>query len=428
MHRYRLEMLALVVLVACGGNEADVGDGDGSEASGPMPGTTDDGGDATSRGNDGEGETAVSTSSADASTDGGSTDDGGGTETDCSAAGVFVAPTGDDASDCADAAPCASLARAYEVAADGDVVLVRAGSYGDQIVGEGTKAVTFCGEPGAVVAHLDNAASNVTFDRIEVDGQFVKFLGFHNSGDDVTFKNSRIGNVTDEKGALVSGANFTFDNVEFHDVLVTDPEVHNECLYAIVVPGFTIRRSWFHDCATMDLFFTHGLWWDPVPPAYGDVTVENNVFGHSTMIEPGSWHYYSMYVANIGPEPTDPMTNWVVRYNTFEIDVAADHYAVVSRWVGNVGAWPCVDGMAYSHNVGNACAESDVEITPAASNAETTAPFGWRDPANHDFHLVDGSPAIDAGDPADAPATDRDGNPRPVGAAPDAGAYEYDAR
>jgi hypothetical protein len=51
-------------------------------------------------------------------------------------------------------------------------------------------------------------------------------------------------------------------------------------------------------------------------------------------------------------------------------------------------------------------------------------------PAQHflvpgaDFHLLDSSPALDAGSAAGAPAFDLDGNPRPVGAAVDLGAYE----
>ena len=41
--------------------------------------------------------------------------------------------------------------------------------------------------------------------------------------------------------------------------------------------------------------------------------------------------------------------------------------------------------------------------------------------------LLAGSPAIDAADPADFPATDQRGVPRPVGRAPDIGAFKYAA-
>lgn len=47
------------------------------------------------------------------------------------------------------------------------------------------------------------------------------------------------------------------------------------------------------------------------------------------------------------------------------------------------------------------------------------------DPANGDFHLAPGSPCIDAGDPANYPPTDFEGDPRPCGAAPDIGSDEY---
>jgi len=339
---------------------------------------------------------------------------------------VFVSTTGSDSAPCTSDAPCLTFQRAYAVAGDGQTILVRAGTYPRQEIAGGTKRVTYLGERGAIVYQLDNSANDVTFDGLEVDSRFDQVLGFHNAGaDGVTFRNGRIGNVTDEKGALVSGSNFTFDNVEFHDVLVTDPLVHNECIYAIVVPGFTIRRSSFRTCATMDLFFTHGLWWDPVPPAYGNVTIENNVFAHSTMVGADTWHYYSLVMGQVGPSPDDPLDGWVVRNNTFEIGVATDRTAVRSRWVGNIGGWDCLPGMTFSHNVGEACGPTDRSVTPNTSSATTTAPFGWRDPAHHDFHLAAGSVAIDAADPTDFPATDRDGRPRPVGAASDCGAYEY---
>jgi hypothetical protein len=334
-----------------------------------------------------------------------------------------ISPVGRDAGNCV-ATPCASLRHAYEQSAAGDVVNVAAGAYPAQEVPGGSKAVTFLGAPGNAMRELDNNAENVTFDGIVVDALFAKTAGFENHGAaNVTFRNGSIGNVIDEKGALVSGSGFTFDNVLFHDVIVTDPQVHNECVYAIGVPGFTVRNSRFFECATMDLFFTYGDWWSPKPPAYGNITVENNVFGHTTMDTPGDWHYYSMVIGNTGSET---LRDWVIRYNTFEITVAAEYSSSTgSRWVGNIGNWDCVPGFRYSYNVGKKCDGSDKSVSPASSTRTTMAPFGWLDPLRRDFRLSAGSPAINAGDPHDAPATDGAGLQRD--SRPDAGAHEFGA-
>jgi hypothetical protein len=334
-----------------------------------------------------------------------------------------VSPLGRDAGNCV-SAPCATLRHAYEQSAAGDVVNVAAGVYSAQEVPGGSKAVTFRGAFGNKIRELDNNANNVTFDGIVVDAVFAKTAGFENHGaSNVTFRNGSIGNVIDEKGALVSGSRFTFDNVLFHDVIVTDPQVHNECVYAIGVPGFTVRNSRFFSCATMDLFFTYGDWWSPKPPAYGNITVENNVFGHTTMDTPGDWHYYSMVIGNTGSET---LHNWVIRYNTFEITVAAEYSSSTgSRWVGNLGDWDCVPGFRYSHNVGKRCGSSDKSVNPPKSTRTKVAPFGWVNPLQRDFRLRPGSPAINAGDPSDAPATDGDGLRRDN--RPDAGAHEFGA-
>jgi len=49
------------------------------------------------------------------------------------------------------------------------------------------------------------------------------------------------------------------------------------------------------------------------------------------------------------------------------------------------------------------------------------------DAANGDFHLQADSPCIDAGDPNNYPETDFEGDPRPIGVAPDIGADEFRA-
>jgi hypothetical protein len=338
----------------------------------------------------------------------------------------LVAPAGADSGDCS-VLPCASLGYAYGRAGAGDVIAVAPGRYGPQQVPDGTKAVTFQAAPGSSLAALYSDASNVVFDGFDIDGNFAKDLGFHNSGAaNATFRNGRIGNITDEKGALITGPNFTFDNVVFHDVIVTDGSVHNECIYALDVNGLTIRNSHFYNCATMDVFFTYGTWWNPKPPSYGNITLENNIFEHSTKAG-GGWHYYSVYIGWTG-DGGGPINGWTVRNNTFEIPATFDQAhesATDSRWVGNLGSWDCLSGVTFRNNVGKRCSASDKAVSPAASSGTTTAAFGWLNPAGHDFRLATGSPAIDAGDPADAPATDRRGFAR-VGP-PDAGALEFGA-
>lgn len=333
-----------------------------------------------------------------------------------------VAPSGADSGSCL-RKPCASLRYAADRSRPGDVVRVAAGTYGPQTVPAGARGVTFRGRRGAAVRSLDNHADGVTFDNLDVDAGFAVTAGFENhDAAGVTFRNARIGNVTDEKGALVSGADLTFDRVAFHDVRLTGPDVHNECVYAIGVPGLTVRNSTFRGCATMDLFFSYGSWWSPLPPPYGRVTLENNVFGHATMEEPGSWHYYSLYVGSTGPDG-GALTDWVVRHNTFETAATVDPSSGSgSRWVGNLGDWNCVAGIRYHRNVGKRCARSDRRVTPASSSRTRRAPFGWVDPPNGDFRLRRGSPAVDAGDPSDAPRRDRTGVRRD--ARPDAGAHE----
>jgi hypothetical protein len=73
-------------------------------------------------------------------------------------------------------------------------------------------------------------------------------------------------------------------------------------------------------------------------------------------------------------------------------------------------------GITFSHNVfqGVACGPTDQNV----------ADLGFVDAAAFDLRLLTTSPAIDAGDPANFPATDIFGTPRPLGLGPDAGAHE----
>jgi hypothetical protein len=63
------------------------------------------------------------------------------------------------------------------------------------------------------------------------------------------------------------------------------------------------------------------------------------------------------------------------------------------------------------------------EAADSSNRAVTAASF--QNAANHDYHLVTTSPAVDTGTALAGVTTDRDGNARPFGTAYDVGAYEY---
>jgi hypothetical protein len=365
----------------------------------------------------------------------------------------------------ADDQACGSLAAAYAAARSGDLIVVTAGKYGRQVLPGGTKALTIRNaprsrpvfgttkvdasniklvgvtirrddDPGANAATLDANGANNTFDRVHVNSRFMSARqGISASGDRNVFKNGSTFNVVDEKGVLVGGSSVTFINFKFHDVRVTGSEVHNECVYS-TAGNLTVKRSHFWNCPTMDLFITRGNWWNQ--PAYGGITIENNVFEHPTMEESGSWHYYGLLFGGQLRYDGAPLRDLKVRYNTFENAVSLEsgfRATGDSEWVGNVGGgWDCIPGMEFRANVGQKCSASDKKVSVASSCGPPgcprarTAAQGWVNPAKHDFRLKGGAPAINAGDPKDFPRLDKDGKRRPVGRRPDAGAYEYRAR
>lgn len=375
-------------------------------------------------------------------------DTNGGSCTRLASAGAYV-----------DAQACLSADAAYGAASNGDTILVREGTYGRQVIRSGTKAVairnatgatpvfgttrvdasnlTLSGidverndDPGAYVATLEVNGANNTFDGVDVNSKFMSSAengrqGINNVGDRNLYRNGSTYNVIDDKGALIGGTGVTFDNFAFHDVRVSNPLVHNECAFSLA-PSLTIRNSRFWNCATFGLFIERGTWFGQ--PLYCCVTLENNVFEHTTQVEPGSWHYYSL---GIHGGDVQEMRNWRVVNNTFETTVGGDLPGPGTVWANNIGAWSCNPGVTYSHNVGTKCSTTDKAVSPPTScgppgcTTVVTAPFGWVNPAARDFRLLPTSPAVDRGDPTQGTRADQDGSNRPLGGKPDAGAYEF---
>jgi hypothetical protein len=346
-----------------------------------------------------------------------------------------IALTGRDAGECRAASPCATFAYTAARARPGETVTVHGGDYPEQEIrptrGSRDRPVVFRAAPGAPVRlefltvysrdveirdmvtdgwYVMPGARDVTIRDIETRGPMfitsarnVRVLGGSVGPGDSRDSQIKAENTA---GGLVP-EDILIDGVDFHDwTRHEDPAAHVECLQIGGARRLTIRNSTFRNCATQGLFIRS---WGGTS-VIEDVTIENNWFGSTAE------GYYALRVA---PSTGSVYGRISVRYNTslqsLLIDEGAAHEV---SWVGNVAPKrrdSCAQGQDYRHNVwdGDACSASDID-----------APLSLVDPASMDLHLAPESIAIDAGDPADHPARDVDGEPRPQGAAPDAGADE----
>jgi Right handed beta helix region len=375
-------------------------------------------------------------------------------------ANVWVDPTGGSCVRRAQAhrwrdGQACSWNQAYGKALSGDVILVRGGSYGNVSIGPdrpSVRDVTFATASGerVTVGDLENGhvagrggASNVRFvgpatartfrsdgadnvlvDRWRVDcGGCTGVQTFHlENANNVTVRNSDIGNNTDNSLIWISGSNLRFENNRVHDAgLRPGSGAHTECMYAWRVTHLTLTRNHFYHCSVMDVFITGG------DVAQGGV-VENNVFEQP-------WEYtgrvsrsgFAFHFRNGGSPSPDP-SNWLFRHNTFVggLSISTGENPVGPgglRVTGNVflsGA-PCGHGNAtYSYNafVSGGCGSNSISRPLSAYLAGFTA---TGDPGN--YSLRPNSVLRDRGNPTNHPQRDRSGKLRT--GRPDVGAYEF---
>jgi hypothetical protein len=353
---------------------------------------------------------------------------------------VFVATTGSDSNACTAAAPCASFDRAFRVAKAGQVVEIRAGTYPSQDVGADSSKTG----PG-VVLFRPAAGATVTVPTLMVDGgAFLTFRGFRAldalrvynldpgtvGSRNVTFENmgaqtikivGQVKNITVRGGVYgdtmdwqpqIAKANqgdpessrpnnILIENATFRNYLRSGSSVHTECLQVINVDGLMVRNSTFNNCdGTGDIGITDG--------PHNNITFENNFMGKAGDA------YYSMQI-------TKNVTNLTLRNNTSSKAAVFSDTERGGPYVITGNYFPFSSGLCqpegtYSHNVfaGGKCGATDFNA-PA---------MRFVDENGFNLHLAPNSEAIDRGDPASFPAQDIDGQARPMGAAPDAGADE----
>lgn len=365
-----------------------------------------------------------------------------------------------------DARACGSLRAAYRAARAGDTVGIVDGTYTSQTLPAGTKRVRFRaagpGRPrfGQIVSAAanivlrgvtieardvdanpractdpDNAilypcAPRQTFENVVVDGLNDGDAGLHGIrgvGAGFVLRNSVVRNIVDAKGFEGGADGMVLDHNVWRGIIVTNELVHNECAFVDGGDRQVWRRNRFVGCPTMALFFTNF----EGGPAYRDVLVENNMVGRS-LDDEQQFHSGCAVVLGAGPNGQNTFVGWTVRYNTFESCVfnegspsPADDTGS-GRWYGNVGGgWGCVPEFTYHHNVGEACARTDVRAGAKSNDRGRPNRVPWyADAPAGDLHLRPGARPIGRGDPRDFPPIDIDGQRRPLGRLPDAGADE----
>jgi chitodextrinase len=360
-----------------------------------------------------------------------------------SSAQYFLSPSGLDSSPCSQTQPCKSIDRAYRVASPGSTVELAAGSYPAQTINPDSSKtsssdVLFRPAEGAAVS-IGNL--NVNGSHMELRDMTISQLNFSRSADDDTIRNvvnhglwmqgsSNIsiigGEVTcgfcDYHSHIQNGGsdsapprNILFDGVYFHDWHSVSGE-HTECLQILGGDNVTIRNSTFKNCATGNGGL--GATADLHISFYGTGPVTRNILIEDNFFYPSG----NMYAIQSGD-----YTNLDFRYNSIASPVLVgggwgDGTPV--EFVGNVmGFSGCSAPVTGTGPVAPFVWRYNVLSGGSCSSTDVNAPSGFVN-SSSDLHLTAGSAAINRGDSSTYPSRDIDGQARPLGAAPDAGADE----
>lgn len=352
---------------------------------------------------------------------------------------------------------CNSLNDAYAQASPGDLILVKGGTYGDQIINDvpskdgaawngtsGIKPITIRSASGETVTanDLTTHASNLILDGInttisdaagvgeptilgplhDVTLQNLKGRAFYITGAayNITIKNVEIGPRVAGSGSQIKTAtnggddpdpaqqphDILIDGLYMHDYTTDNPGTgHMDCLHVFYHYNLIVKNSKFLRCGLPNAGY--GILLGSNGPGRIEHDVfENNVFD-------GAIAGFALR-GGTGEDFNDVQ----VRYNSGSLITTQTTNTLNNvNWIANAASdiAPC-RANSYSYNVSTstACGSTDLKANP-----------GFKNSAAGDYTLLTSSPAVGHGNPADFPQKDFLGIARPQGSGPDAGAYEY---
>jgi chitodextrinase len=326
--------------------------------------------------------------------------------TGSSAANLWVDPNGGSCSRAAtagsysDSAACGTLSAAFQAAQNGDTVLIKGGSYGNQQVnnraGAAAPGVTLAPAPGESVTLgslsicgadymtlkgpmklksistydcYSSLATNDTIDGVNVDWGYDSsqadgsVVGLYGNVANFTMRNSTIQHGYNVKGFYMSSwgdgvsaayypTNIALESSSVHSWNAA-VGVHTECVFANQAQGLTLRGNQFYDCLSTGDGIIGNAGGQPSPKNPRDYVFENNVFELS-------WNNPACPCGQHGVSFDGDAASLrgvnVFRYNLFETGMftgsGAPAAGTTVDFYGNIGAAPqCVQMSHSAYNI-----------------------------------------------------------------------------
>jgi parallel beta-helix repeat protein len=336
----------------------------------------------------------------------------------------YVSPGGSDSNSGTESGPWGTAQHAFDSAQPGQTICFRAGTYpmakqgrySQTLNTSGTAAqwITVTNYPGEVV---------VLRGSTRVNGAYVTFLGTPSSAPGLIFE-----------GPTGPGANLgLIDVMKTHDVTFDHVEIRKGKYHAGLYQfgGYSIKvlGAYIHDNGRAGSNLDQGIYWDE--------TIGGGNLIADCVIEHNAAQGIALYSSDSPSQPSHVTIegNTIVNNGHYGVVVYGRANIIVNNILAENGAVFHSQQLGIEHGT-NHIIDSNILWSSVASRQGMYNPSGQRvtntivrdplfaDAAHHDYHLLEASPAIAAGNTKYVRPVDKDGVRGAAG--PHIGAYRHD--